>query len=482
MSQQCLPFRSDEPDSTKKRAREQFEDAEEGTGGTGSLLQQSGGESIHMAPTQVTTGVTDIADLVNMDAMDYLAAVRKEAVTIPHVCVATKNLSISGTTNSNKGEEGKDDGMQVETTTKESPNNNTTSNNGSTTKKKCRSPPVDGSAAMLHYMLSPRTELLQATLSSQLPKSPSKWTDSILADFSSLRHYIEQCSAAGIGRKSGTSSNRIHHHDTASTFPAVPVPAMKDVSGWNEFCVGTLEAEGNTDGYFDDDDEAEEIGIEAANDVVGVDIHDGTAKPFSGEVKADDNEGDDDGQGNGEKANEMESSSQFDDAAEPKKTIPENDNEPAWRKFHLESQYESTDTTSSAEAAKCSTQEYHVLQPIEPTVPLLLQMDQVMTRRILSHMVSLLVEDEYDLTPQRTLWIYALLARLEKPLHRNEEAMLRNLLRHCCRVRSEADPPSEKDNLSSVNTIIAIVSTYFEQGRGGMSCMALAESATQPGK
>jgi survival of motor neuron protein-interacting protein 1 len=110
---------------------------------------------------------------------------------------------------------------------------------------------------------------------------------------------------------------------------------------------------------------------------------------------------------------------------------------------------------------------------MKPSVSLLIQMDQVMTRRVLSHLISWVVEDNFPMSYQRSLWIYALLARLEKPLHRNESALLRTILRTCCQLRAECTKEDEDDGKTSVlpllNVLIVIVGIYYEQGPQAMS-------------
>ena len=69
-------------------------------------------------------------------------------------------------------------------------------------------------------------------------------------------------------------------------------------------------------------------------------------------------------------------------------------------------------------------------------------------------------------------WIYALLARLEKPLHLDIAANVRLLYRESCRMRAALQDRSISDNEESdvdtllpiLNTFIAITGSYFSQG------------------
>lgn len=114
-----------------------------------------------------------------------------------------------------------------------------------------------------------------------------------------------------------------------------------------------------------------------------------------------------------------------------------------------------------------------------PTTSLLLQLDQVLIRAVFHHHVHYLVEWKMALTRDRATWLYALLARMEKPLHREECVGVRMVLRECCRRRWELElPPAAgegydddddskkrtREELALLNTLIAISGVYFEQG------------------
>lgn len=96
-----------------------------------------------------------------------------------------------------------------------------------------------------------------------------------------------------------------------------------------------------------------------------------------------------------------------------------------------------------------------------PTVPLLLQMDQIMIRMVLHHLAFFLNEG-FPLSEQRSVWVYSLLARLELPIHQEEAVMLYSLLKRLTVVRKlqQADSP----DLAACNTLILLVDDFFEQG------------------
>ena len=127
-----------------------------------------------------------------------------------------------------------------------------------------------------------------------------------------------------------------------------------------------------------------------------------------------------------------------------------------------------------------------------PSTALLCQMDQVMVRRVLVHHIAYLCdgggggssspEDDhrrrymyhrtrsahaYAMTTNRARWVYGLLARLAKPLHRDDAAAVRQLLRECCVRRAGLDAKNGARagrEVSLLNTLIAITGIYFEQG------------------
>ena len=134
----------------------------------------------------------------------------------------------------------------------------------------------------------------------------------------------------------------------------------------------------------------------------------------------------------------------------------------------------------------------------EPTTKLMCQFDQIIIRRLLSHHTRYIAAG-CRLTVKRIKWIYAILAMLDKPLHRDEASVLMELLRELCRVRSmvrletyvheytEGGHPvlnqesetynrfkwdkdvgcsvekNEMEIVKAINVIILLIGLYFEQ-------------------
>jgi hypothetical protein len=99
-----------------------------------------------------------------------------------------------------------------------------------------------------------------------------------------------------------------------------------------------------------------------------------------------------------------------------------------------------------------------------PRVQLLLQMDQVMVRRVLEHFAE--TAESPELSEQVTSWIYGLLARLERPLHGDDAATLYGMLKGLTFSRSKLELPSDHQELARLNILIALIGLYFEQGGG----------------
>jgi survival of motor neuron protein-interacting protein 1 len=102
--------------------------------------------------------------------------------------------------------------------------------------------------------------------------------------------------------------------------------------------------------------------------------------------------------------------------------------------------------------------------PHPPSLRLLLQFDQCMCQRLLRFHISWL--QNQPMSKDRGAWLYALLARLEEPLHQDMEAALRSLYRRCCLLRATATPTDQGDaaTLATLNLCIVISGRHFRQG------------------
>ncbi|KAH7488383.1 hypothetical protein PRIC1_007501 [Phytophthora ramorum] len=98
-----------------------------------------------------------------------------------------------------------------------------------------------------------------------------------------------------------------------------------------------------------------------------------------------------------------------------------------------------------------------------PHLRLLLQFDQVLTRRLLDYHAAWLSDgDATPISRARAVWIYALLARLDKPVHASVAATIRQILRRCWTLRCELEAPTEIQ-LKSLNILIVISGDFFGQ-------------------
>lgn len=99
-----------------------------------------------------------------------------------------------------------------------------------------------------------------------------------------------------------------------------------------------------------------------------------------------------------------------------------------------------------------------------PTIPLLMQFDQVLTQRLLEHLIEYF-EEEKIMSERLFQWIYCLLARVEKPIHRDVVASIRQLYRTCCNIRAKLQEDSSdfEKNLAGLNLLITLTGYYFGQ-------------------
>lgn len=114
-------------------------------------------------------------------------------------------------------------------------------------------------------------------------------------------------------------------------------------------------------------------------------------------------------------------------------------------------------STSSQDAES----EYNVPKTgFDPNTKLISQFDDILVRRVLSHHLHY-IKEGYDISFNRGSWLYGLLGRLQKPLHRDEASLLMDLLRELCMIRKRSNGGEE--SLKMVNTLIVIIGIYFEQ-------------------
>lgn len=296
-----------------------------------------------------------------------------------------------------------------------------------------KTPIIQGSAASLHYLVSHRTALQPPPTARHAARRA--WVDHVLENFSRLRSYLDTCIDAG-ETGGGVGQERKY-----------PLPALKDRPGWLVFCIGQDEADGNVGSYFDDDNDDDD--------------------------NKDDNNFED---SEGRKEEEEET---------PPSTA-------AATSTMATTQLTGQEETETGDISQQQQKEDNIplwkqnLPSIgyTPTVELVGQMDQVMIRRVLGHLVHYILQGWSLQSNALAGWIYALLARLARPLHRDEACLLYQLLKQMTQDRSKIDCTdlmiyscsSNNNNngktsrydaeLAHLNLLISIVGIYFEQGGG----------------
>lgn len=71
--------------------------------------------------------------------------------------------------------------------------------------------------------------------------------------------------------------------------------------------------------------------------------------------------------------------------------------------------------------------------------------------------------EEGDFSNQNGVWIYSLLACLEKPFGSEIYSTLRDLSRICSQIRSKIISPNDSTIITKLNLIICIIGRYFNQ-------------------
>jgi Survival motor neuron (SMN) interacting protein 1 (SIP1) len=321
--------------------------------------------------------------------------------------------------------------------------------------------PAGSIAQSIQYLCSTQRQLIPPPTHQHTPRDMHAFKTCVLTSFVNLRNYLDDLYLQGVSGKQDVSRRRA-------------VPPLKDYDAWTRL----------VHGQGSDDIEATSADVtESSKDrIYAAHIHtaDKTAE-HSDSV-----------------TNTIQSPR--DDVVEAK-----NDN------TIDESVSQSTDDTTKKQAAQVSSK--------DPTTSFLLQMDQVMVRKLLYHVLQSTKEavhapedtnvptktlettttDHQGSTEWPFLWTFALLSRLEKPLHRDDEALLRQLL-HLLTVRrsqlqlhkredsshlqavinrangaterggnicepNESSVVSESDRLAQLNTLIVIVAVYFQQAQ-----------------
>jgi len=314
----------------------------------------------------------------------------------------------------------------------------------------------------------------------------TQWSSSVLKDFVDLRQYMDFWAAHGVGSKD--SGRRM------------PVPAMKDFMGWVIFFFG---ADGISivESLFNGDEDNEEKEHQVAQpdkqtgkkrqnrkkraakkQPVKQEINDGTkveanfmrmghrpgkivkthsdglydilydhgakevhvpasqVSAFSEQlckeskgVKSADPVHQDESIASPEET-EAASLDQQDYLDKPRESIVENRRDKQWAEVHPEG--------------------------VAPSLSLILQFDQVLTQKLLGYWVDLL--EVLPMNRQASGWIYALLSKIQWPLHRDTAAMLRAILRLCCKQRAQVQE-IEDQILPMLNVIILITGNYYKQ-------------------
>ena len=134
----------------------------------------------------------------------------------------------------------------------------------------------------------------------------------------------------------------------------------------------------------------------------------------------------------------------------PRLPVPRLKDSRGWHRFCFGATEACPDSSDEDEESGVETP-----QGTLPSVRLLLQFDFVMTQRLVAMHARWL--DSCALSHNRALWLYALLARLHKPLHRDTCAVLRQLVKRLLALREATAEPA------ALNALLVLAGRYFDQ-------------------
>ncbi|XP_035206371.1 gem-associated protein 2-like [Stegodyphus dumicola] len=151
----------------------------------------------------------------------------------------------------------------------------------------------------------------------------------------------------------------------------------------------------------------------------------------------------------------------------PRGVVPKPHKKEAWKEYCLgpEKLDEDTDVVILPESSVCEptaeNKEFHLnLIGKPPLLSVVVHLNQRVVIKLLSYHKDWLEEGAY--THDNGVWLYSLLACLEKPLYPDTHALLRSISRLCSSFRAEITDP-ESDILKSLNLIISIIAYCFDQ-------------------
>ena len=371
---------------------------------------------------------TTIDDLSAMDASTYLAWVNRQAESLPNVFVAAKESGVNQSSRSLTAS--KDVDIQ-------------------TTEKKEKEAPINGSMATLHVLLSKRMEIYPPPSVRHLPPNDFSNSDLVLLeDCNELAAKSELAAAVSINKDDNKQLPPINSSSSTKAWISTTISNFSNLRTYLEHEHAKIKQSSSNNINL-----IRKIAVPKMKDRASWHIFCLGKDEAYGNVGGYYEEEDDDNNGDVNK----------DAAAQNQQQHPPT-------------------ATSSYNPNLIPSHGY------KPTTSLLLQFDQVLTRKLFHHHVQYLCEWKCSLTKQRALWIYALLANMEKPWHREECCGVRKVLRECCDrrwrlvlpcvtgndKREEAAASATVNNakaatscweeLALLNTLIAITGIYYEQG------------------
>lgn len=100
--------------------------------------------------------------------------------------------------------------------------------------------------------------------------------------------------------------------------------------------------------------------------------------------------------------------------------------------------------------------------PNYPKLSILIQFDQLITNKLLSYLIYKLDNNIKKLNRHYALWLFGILAVVDKPLIPDNSALINNLLKKCVEERKSI-VDYESEELGYLNILIVICEIYFVQ-------------------
>lgn len=117
----------------------------------------------------------------------------------------------------------------------------------------------------------------------------------------------------------------------------------------------------------------------------------------------------------------------------------------------------------SDETIEATASDAPELRPHAPCMGLLLKLDQASVRRLIQKIAAHLQHRPLVYNSAFVVWVFALLARVEKPLFKQTSASIRTILRWAATRRAGQEVGDNPFELVCINIVAHLIGDYFQQ-------------------